>query len=140
MFVLIDPSHGLKAHDKDILSILRERAISHQVIGTKLDAVLVKGGHNKFRGYNQSRLDDLIEKRDKIRENIVSEIPSGPGALDDFLFCSVQKKEPLLNKMGVDHIRWAILRAAGLEPPAEVLARIKVPTRDAPRKEMEFTH
>ena len=128
VIVLIDPSHGLKRHDRDILAILRERAISHQIIGTKLDNMLVRGGLGKSRGFHRQRLDDLIQKRDRIRESIVSDIPSGPGALDDMLFCCVHPKEPLLKGMGVDHIQWAILRAAGLEPPAEALERIKVPT------------
>lgn len=114
--VLIDPKHSVKETDVELLTLLRTLAVPHQVILTKADMLLIKGGKGKSRGFNQNRLNEFLTKRNHIRNKIDNLVPEGPGMLRDFLAVSAKfSRTDRTATLGLDPLRWAILRAAGLD-------------------------
>ncbi|PGG98034.1 ribosome biogenesis GTP-binding protein YsxC [Blastomyces parvus] len=151
-FILINSHHGIKAADASLLSLLRTHAVPHQILLSKADSLLVKGGIGKPRGLRPERLDDLSTFAEKIRQRVQPVRNAGgvgagkmarkerrrlakeaelrakagieteveaemaePGvpALGEILACSMKMKVGD-RFLGVDAIRWSILRAAGL--------------------------
>ncbi|OAX80155.1 ribosome biogenesis GTP-binding protein YsxC [Emergomyces africanus] len=122
-FILLDSHHGIKPADASILSLLRSSAIPHQVILSKADSVLIKGGQKRgTRGLRPQRIEDLRLLAKKIRAKVQPVRDVGQGgtelgipALGEILACSSRiKNVGGSGFLGVDAIRWAILRAAGL--------------------------
>ncbi|KAL1956288.1 hypothetical protein VTO42DRAFT_7461 [Malbranchea cinnamomea] len=118
VFLLINPKHGLKSNDKEILEILRQNAVSHQLIFAKVDEVLVKGNMRQYRGFNPARLKDLARIYDRVWKTISTEVPPGPGTLEDILCCCAKIPRSSVNCLGLDALRWEILRAAGFDSQA----------------------
>ncbi|EER44038.1 GTP-binding protein [Histoplasma capsulatum H143] len=158
-FVLLDSHHGIKPADAAILSLLRSAAVPHQVILSKADSVLIKGGLKKgARGLRPERIKELgrfaggicakvqpvrnvavsnsqkkkIERRpnrniydDAVGGGDGNKLPAEPAgmepagmelgipALGEILACSTKMKSGE-GFLGIDAIRWSILRAAGL--------------------------
>lgn len=109
-FVLVNPEHGLKAQDIQMLELLRENGISHQLIATKCDR-------------NSARLlPALLEK-------LQTSVPVSNGANGQPLLAIISdilatgnlgdgkgnKTLDMSKGLGLGDVRWAILRAAGLE-------------------------
>ncbi|PGG99062.1 ribosome biogenesis GTP-binding protein YsxC [Helicocarpus griseus UAMH5409] len=119
-YVLLDTHHGMKASDAAMLSMLRESAIPHQIILSKVDSVLQKGGRRVRRGLTNEKLDNLAYLAEKIRAKVQpmrkpGEPSSGVPALGEILACSLRM--PLgggKGYLGINPIRWSILEAAGL--------------------------
>ncbi|PGH28631.1 ribosome biogenesis GTP-binding protein YsxC [[Emmonsia] crescens] len=123
-FILIDSHHGIKPADAAILSLLRSSAVPHQIILSKADSVLIKRGTSKgTRGLRRARIEELRLFAENIREKVqpVRNVGRGGGtelgipALGEILACSTRFKN--LGErayLGIDAIRWSILRAAGL--------------------------
>jgi GTP-binding protein len=124
VFVLLDAEHGIKEKDRSLLATLRLAGVSHQVILSKMDKVYIPGGKKEVR--NASKPGQNIKRRgstQKIREmmeDIKEDInpPVGGGALGEILACS---SDTLVNgkRLGLDHVRYAVLKAAGLDKPGE---------------------
>lgn len=114
----MDAKHGLKPSDQGLIAMLRERGISHQVLLTKLDSVFIKGSMKKSRGFHPGRLGDLEDARELLKKRL-GEVPSGPGGLDDILACCTKMPNTALRtrSLGLDPVRYAVLVAAGLDPP-----------------------
>lgn len=137
VFILIDSHHGIKSHDADILNILRERAIPHQVILSKVDSILLdhkqKGGHHNKgkqktlakevgRAEGEGRWPDywadgsLEILKDSVNREIKPQIQPPipvPGALGEILTCSAKMDQYQKGGLGISAIRVAILRAIG---------------------------
>ncbi|KKZ67116.1 GTP-binding protein [[Emmonsia] crescens] len=123
-FILIDSHHGIKPADAAILSLLRSSAVPHQIILSKADSVLIKRGTNRgTRGLRRARIEELRLFAENIRKMVqpVRNVGRGGGtelgipALGEILACSTRFKN--LGErayLGIDAIRWSILRAAGL--------------------------
>lgn len=120
VFVLLDAQHGIKDKDRSLLASLRLAGVSHQIILSKLDKLYIPGAKEVKRhdGKSLSKLQSkgTLEGLRKEMEKLKNEIqpPVGGGALGEILACSA---ETLVNgkRLGVDHVRYAILKAAGLD-------------------------
>jgi GTP-binding protein EngB required for normal cell division len=112
VFVLLDALHGVKDSDLRILDLLRKQAISHQVIASKCDRL----------GAGKSAQTALTEALWKMRDAVQPMSRSGGfvglgeilavGALGDG-----RKNDDVTDRTmrGIEEVRYAVLRAAGLE-------------------------
>ncbi|KAL1975010.1 hypothetical protein VTN31DRAFT_5214 [Thermomyces dupontii] len=128
-FLLIDSLHGPKDLDRDLLLLLREAAIPHQVIVSKADRVLVKNRSQsprtlEDRGVDPARLADLQTRLHALRAEVQPNY--GPGALGEILACSaetvVDRKSKKKTPLGISAIRWAILTATGFDGSLDLFA------------------
>lgn len=113
-FVLVDPLHGLKSSDEMLLQSLRENAISHQVILSKVDRILFTGTKSLSEAQLQSNIAQLREICEGVRAKIQPGKSDGPEALGEIIGCSADTKLDKERKLGLDQVRWAVLTAAGL--------------------------
>ncbi|KAF7511941.1 hypothetical protein GJ744_003174 [Endocarpon pusillum] len=110
-FVLIDALHGIKRADEQMVELLRNEAISYQVIVSKADRLLERGGNKGLQAFFE-----LVR-----REIVQPDAGKGFDGLGEILAVghlgerkrSVKIKEQ--DMLGVDRVRWAVLVAAGLE-------------------------
>lgn len=112
VFVLLDALHGVKDSDLRILDLLRKQAISHQVIASKCDRL----------GKGEMAQTALTEALWKMRNAVQPMSRSGGfvglgeilavGALGDG-----RKNHDVTDgtMMGIEEVRYAVLKAAGLE-------------------------
>ena len=125
-FLLVDALHGLKSSDETILSLFRQNAISHQIILSKVDRVLVKSSRPSLANMERS-FPQLEEICGQLRSKIQPGVGDGPEALGEIVTCSAETN---LNgkKLGIDNVRWAVLAATGLSErkrkllPSEIVA------------------
>ena len=111
--MLVDASHGLKKSDEILLHSLRESAISHQVIFSKVDRILFEGRRFITEEQFQSNIAELRRIGEQVRAKIQPKKSDGPGALGEIVSCCAEKK---LNKeqiLGLNEVRWAVLAATG---------------------------
>ena len=112
-FLLIDPHHGLKGTDRELLQLLRQKGISHQVILSKADRIVFP--NSKLLSKHQLKIN--THRLFRIFENIRKEIQPAkceyPVALGELIACSVTKSV-LGERIGINNLRRAILAAAGL--------------------------
>ncbi|KAK2739732.1 hypothetical protein FQN55_009322 [Onygenales sp. PD_40] len=147
-FILIDSLHGIKSTDAALLSLLRESAIPHQIILSKVDSILLssspttkpKPSKSKSKSNNNNKNNPTIPQSnitalEEFSKEILSQIQpapepgprkgqvirDGPPALGEVLSCSSRMRgvagagKDGKGFLGVDAVRWAILKAAGLE-------------------------
>ncbi|EUC45031.1 hypothetical protein COCMIDRAFT_96661 [Bipolaris oryzae ATCC 44560] len=120
VFVLLDAEHGIKDKDRSLLASLRLAGVSHQVIFSKLDKLYIPNAKDikRFDGKSARRLapkgtpEDLRRAMEELKNEI--QPPVGGGALGEILGVSA---ETLVDgkRLGIDHVRFAILKAAGLD-------------------------
>ena len=116
-FVLIDAQVGLKQSDITVLTHLRRKGISHQIIISKVDKVL-HGGRTAAKGRKlQHRLQEVQELCSQIRGKLDAEAGDGREAVGDILCCSAELtfEGTGHRKIGIDEVRWAVLSACGME-------------------------
>jgi GTP-binding protein EngB required for normal cell division len=112
VFVLFDALHGVKDSDLRILDLLRKQAISHQVIASKCDRL----GKGKIA---QTALTEALWKM----RDVVQPISRSGGlvGLGEILAVGAlgdgRKNDDVTDRtmMGIEEVRYAVLRAAGLE-------------------------
>jgi GTP-binding protein len=120
VFVLLDAEHGIKDKDRSLLASLRLAGVSHQVILSKMDKLYIPQSKHVVQYQNKRgtklRPKGTVEALRKKMEGLKSDInpPVGGGALGEILACS---SETLVDskRLGLDHVRYAVLKAAGLE-------------------------
>lgn len=116
-FVLVNPAHGMKKQDLQMLELLRRHTIPHQLIATKCDHDSVK------------RLPELLFE---IQNQVKSHFGSGKAGpllltINDILAVAglgdgqANKRVKASHMRGLSDVRWAVLRAAGLEAYAMAL-------------------
>jgi GTP-binding protein len=120
VFVLLDADHGIKDKDRSLLASLRLAGVSHQVVLSKMDKLYIPKGtdikqlQNKksYKIKAKGTVEALRQEMEKLKPEIKP--PHGGGALGEILACS---SETLVNgkRLGIDHVRFAILKAVGLE-------------------------
>lgn len=106
--MLVDSLHGLKSSDRQLLASLRQNAISHQILLSKVERIF----HPKLKSKNDS--DRLLKLCEELRPILQPGKLDGPEALGELIGCSGEKTLEDGQKLGVDRVRWAILAAAGL--------------------------
>ena len=128
VFVVVDAEVGLKKHDEEMLALLRQQGISHQVLLGKVDRVLLmgldkKGSERKVmsKATHLVEVERLREKVDRIMALVQPEHGTGPGALGEIL-CVASKGAMRENTgLGLGALRWAILQATGLNWSGETV-------------------
>ncbi|PGH02710.1 ribosome biogenesis GTP-binding protein YsxC [Polytolypa hystricis UAMH7299] len=127
-FLLVDPRHGLKPYDRNILTLFRRYNISHQIILPKVDKVIVSGNLTNMRGYSDEKLKKLQSRMSLIKAEAqppVLERGEGPGVLGELLSCSARLEVGGTLGLGIDAVRWAILKACGLDALAKKKSRLE---------------
>ena len=137
-FLLVDAVHGLKESDKELLSLLRENAISHQIILSKVDRILLPGQKSKIPSQDILRKTSahLLEVFENVRAKVQPGNSGRPEALGEIIGCSGERTvKPGEQKLGINNVRWAVLAATGLSDKARRVSPLKVLT---PLTEEEF--
>lgn len=99
VFVLIDAVHGIKKHDRQMLDLLRETRIPHQLIASKID--------------RQKDLDTSLRALQEFAQpRSTSHALTGLG---EILAVGGLEDTPKAKPCGVTDVQWAVLRAAGLD-------------------------
>lgn len=136
--MLVDARHGLKSSDEVLLAELRRNAVSHQVILSKVDKILMPGPKTPsiLKLHDHSR--KLGEKYKYIRAQLQSGNFDGPAALGEIISCSAEKSLGRGRRPGINQVRWAILAATGLDKEKRLLQAIRtmgngtIPADDIP--------
>lgn len=113
-FLLIDAQHGIKDSDLHLIGLFQEQSIPYQIILSKVDRVLFDGNRNPSQGALDFRFIELQKTMEAVR-NLVQPNPEDPSsAVGEVISCSSEKSFDG-KKLGVDAIRYAMLKAAGFE-------------------------
>jgi GTP-binding protein len=120
IFVLLDAEHGIKEKDRSLLASLRLAGVSHQVILSKMDKIYVPKSKSIYQLSHTKRhtikskgtVEALRAKMKSLKDDINP--PVGGGALGEILACSSETVVGS-SRLGVDHVRYAVLKAVGLE-------------------------
>ncbi|KAL8841641.1 MAG: hypothetical protein Q9170_000855 [Blastenia crenularia] len=113
-FVLIDSKHGLKRSDEALLQALRENAISHQVVLSKVDRLLFHNNRKPTKQLLQKHAPTLHKDVESIRDRLETMDVEGPKALGEILACSTIASIEDGKGLGINNLRWSILAATGL--------------------------
>ncbi|KAL9041302.1 MAG: hypothetical protein Q9180_001371 [Flavoplaca navasiana] len=113
-FVLIDSMHGVKRSDESLLQALRESAISHQVVLSKVDRILFPKSRNPTQQMLQRNATTLQQAAQSIRDGLASMDVAGPEPLGEILACSTAASLERGKWLGINNLRWAVLAATGL--------------------------
>lgn len=118
-FVLIDAEHGIKDRDRQVLGLLSERGIVHQVVLSKVDKILFPGA--KMPG--PVAVSNRLWKLRGVRDAVIADLKGGetrrrPGLLEDVLCVSGEKEldgtSPVQGRIGIDALRFAVMSACGM--------------------------
>ncbi|KAF8866853.1 hypothetical protein BDZ45DRAFT_571655, partial [Acephala macrosclerotiorum] len=113
-FLLIDAEHGVKPGDRAIIALLKENNVPFQVLLSKADKIVFPGSRTPSPGAVEARLSDLRATMDVVKDVIQPDTEDSGGAVGEIIACSSDKWIDG-KRMGIDAIRFAMLRAAGLE-------------------------
>lgn len=112
-FLLIDAKHGIKPSDMQLIKMFKEQNIPYQIILSKVDRVLFDK-----KPTSQKALDAQIPKLYKIMEGIKKVVQPNTeddgGAVGEVIACSSEVRIGG-QRIGIDAVKFAMLRAAGLE-------------------------
>jgi len=131
-FLLIDSHHGLKTSDAELLRLLRENGISHQVILSKADKIVFHGSKNLSKHQLKNNTQNLKKICERLREKVQPVGCEYPVALGELIACSAEKSVEG-ERIGINNLRWAVLSAAGLND-----LRKKMPVLQSPVKDIEL--
>lgn len=125
----MNPDHGLKGTDNDLLNLLRQHGVSHQVILAKADKIILSGSRVLKKHqlkYNSERLQRVFEH---VRKEVQPQHCKYPVALGELIACSAEKfiKGECI---GINNLRWAILTAAGLNGIKKRSSLLGISTKD----------
>jgi GTP-binding protein len=120
-FLLVDAVHGLKSSDEELLIQLRRNAISHQIILSKVDRILLPGSKTPSKSKLKSNISELEGVYRKIRAKIQPGKTDGPEALGEIISCSAEKSLERGRRPGINQVRWAVLAATGLSLDKKML-------------------
>lgn len=118
VFVLLDAEHGIKDKDRSLLASLRLAGVSHQVVLSKLDKLYIPEGRFTANPHQRPnpKPKGTLEAVRKMMKDLKPTLnpPVGGGALGEILACS---SETMVDgkRVGLDHVRYAVLKAVGLE-------------------------
>lgn len=113
-FLLVDAEHGVKASDKAILAMFKEKGIPYQVILSKADKIVLPGSRIPSPGALEARLSHLRRTMEDVKEAVQPDTEEDSGAIGEVIACSSEKWIEG-KRMGIDAVRFAMLEAGGLE-------------------------
>jgi GTP-binding protein len=121
VFVLIDAVHGVKTRDLTLLKHFEDNAIPYQVILSKVDKIVMTDSHSP----SAEKLTRMVKKLDKVYEQVEADFrkldQGSRPKKRDILAASAEKQLKRLQgwgggvKIGVDAVRWAVLKSCGLD-------------------------
>jgi GTP-binding protein len=113
-FVLIDSEHGVKKSDQKLLAIIKYLGIPFQVILSKADKIVYQTQGSLQSEAMDIKLSELRRTMESVKEWVQPNSEDDGGAVGEVIACSaatwIDGK-----RMGIDAVRFAMLRAAGLE-------------------------
>ena len=118
-FLLVDAEHGVKESDRQLLGLFREREVPFQIILSKADKILLPWSRMPGQGAFEARLAELRWRMEVVKDIVQPSVEDDGTAVGEVIACSSEK---MLEgkRMGIDNVRFAMLRAAGLEYRPEV--------------------
>ncbi|KAL9609764.1 MAG: hypothetical protein Q9167_005493 [Letrouitia subvulpina] len=119
-FVLIDAHHGCKRSDQTLLAALRQNAISHQVVASKIDRVLFPGRKQHSERLLKANTPDLLRKFEEIQEQLNFIESEGPRPLGELIGCSAEASIENGKRLGINNLRWAVLAATGFSTTNDI--------------------
>jgi len=124
-FVLVNPVHGLKSSDLQTLELLRNNGISHQLVASKCDEAKASQLPSLLENIGKTVEKHFDKQQGGITLVTLNDVFAVGGVGDGRLNTKVVK-----GKMtGLDDVRWAIIRATGLEEYAMSLVSGVKPQR-----------
>lgn len=112
--MLVDTVHGLKRSDEALLQALRENAISHQIVLSKVDRLLFPGTRKpSIQLLNRHKIE-VRRRGESIRARLDAMNVQGPKALGEIIACSTEASLEKGKCLGINNLRWSILTATGL--------------------------
>jgi GTP-binding protein len=132
-FLLVDAEHGVKKSDQQLLAMIKDIGIPYQVILSKADKIVFPGSRTPSSQALETRLTELRRTMESVKEAVQPNSEDDGGAVGEVVACSSEKWIEG-KRMGIDEVRFAMLRAAGLEyRPNVPLAR---PVEIVPHEEI----
>lgn len=119
-FLLVDALHGLKRSDQELLNRFRQNGISHQVILSKVDRILLPGPKTPSEARLESYSAELRKIFEKLRTKIQPGKSDGPEGLGEIISCSAEKSLERGRRLGINQVRWAVLAATGLNNQSRI--------------------
>lgn len=113
-FLLIDAEHGVKKSDEQLLSLIKDIGIPYQVVLSKADKIVFPGSRTPSPEALEARLAYLRRTMDSVKAAVQPDSEDDGGAVGEVIACSAEKWIEG-KRMGIDAVRFAMLRAAGLE-------------------------
>ena len=111
---MVDALHGLKQSDEKLLSQFRQNGISHQVILSKIDRILLPGPKSPSEARLKTYSANLRKTFEELRTKIQPGNLDGPEGLGELISCSAEKSLERGRRPGMNQVRWAVLAATGL--------------------------
>ncbi|KAH8599654.1 P-loop containing nucleoside triphosphate hydrolase protein [Bisporella sp. PMI_857] len=118
-FLLIDATHGMKNSDHQLIKMFRERRIPFQVVFSKVDRMLFDQKSTPRKVVLEDRIANLQEEMMNVRR--VIDPRKGEHGWEPWM----DEEESIGKRYGVDAVRFAMLKAAGLEQ-APVLGKVRL--------------
>lgn len=117
-FLLVDAQHGVKDSDRQLLQMFAQLKIPFQVVLSKADRILWPKG--KDIGWDKMDINiGILKERMEEAKEIVGMDEEDEGVVVGEVIATSADKWMGREKMGVDALRFAMLKAAGLELKAE---------------------
>ncbi len=121
-FLLVDALHGLKESDEELIAQLRQNGVSHQIILSKVDRVLMPRPKASLKSQLESSIGNLEKIYQNVRVRIQPGKLDGPEALGEIISCSTEKSLEQGKRPGINQVRWAVLTATGLSLQKKMIA------------------
>ncbi|KUJ21803.1 uncharacterized protein LY89DRAFT_575996 [Mollisia scopiformis] len=113
-FLLIDAEHSVKPADRQIIELLKQKNVPFQIVLAKADKIVFPGSRTPSPGALEARLTELRETMNAVKDIVQPDTEDDGGAVGEIIACSSEKWIDG-KRMGIDAVRFAMLRAAGLE-------------------------
>jgi len=132
-FLLVDAEHGVKKSDQRLLALIKELGIPYQVILSKADKIVFPGSRKPSQEALEARFSSLRRTMESVKKAIQPDSEDDGGAVGEVIACSSEKWIEG-RRMGIDEVRFAMLRAAGLEH--QPYTRLASPVEIVPHEEL----
>ncbi|EPE33913.1 P-loop containing nucleoside triphosphate hydrolase [Glarea lozoyensis ATCC 20868] len=135
-FLLVDSEHGIKNSDKQLLALFQEHSVPYQIVLSKADRIIFPDNRKPSPEVLALRLAALRKTMETIKDEVEPDPEGDLLATGEVIACSSEKWVGA-KRMGIDAVRFAMLRAAGLElKPKITLAK---PTEIVSFDELEMS-
>ena len=122
-FLLVGAEHGVKKNDLELLQLMRENAISHEVVLSKADKILMPGSGVPAQRHLELKAVELRRVCEELRQKIQPGQQGGPEALGEIIACSAERGLVQEERLGINELRWAVISACGLTGRKQRLER-----------------